>query len=167
MVDKDLVAKEKLEHSGLFDFGELYSFAFMWFKDNEYGVNEDKYSEKVKGDAKEVVIEWKAFKKLSDYFKIEHALKFEIKNMTEVEVEIEGKRKKMNKGDLTLEIKATLIKDPDSKWESPPFYRFWRDVYNKFIIPSRVNSMEIKTMEDARKFKDDLKAFLDLSGRRQ
>jgi len=166
MVDKDLLAKEKVEHTGLFDFKGLYSYAHSWFKDENYGVNEDKYSEKVKGETKNLTVEWKAVKRLSDYFKIEHAIKFEISDMSEVEVEIDGKRKKMNKGALSIEIKATLIKDPDSKWESPPLYRFWRDVYNKFIIPARVDAMEFKTMSDARKFKDDIKIFLDLAGRR-
>ena len=166
MTDKDQIIKEKLSHSGYFDFSALYSYAHTWFKNEGYGVNEEKYAEKVKGNAREINIEWKATKTVSDYFKIEHSIKFEIKDLTEVEAEIEGKKKKMNKGSVDIEIKGVLIKDYESKWESSPFNKFMRDVYNKYIIPTRVGSMEGKVKSDAKAFKEEMKAFLELTGRR-
>jgi len=119
MTDKDAVLKEKVEHSGLFDFAGFYSFAHSWFKEQKYGVNEKKYSEKVKGNARDLRIEWAATKAISDYFKIELDITFEVWGMTEVEVEIDGEKKKMNKGTIGAEIKGTLVKDYDSKWEIP------------------------------------------------
>ena len=54
--------------------------------------------------------------------------------LTDVEVEIDGKKKKMNKGKAGLEIKGILTRDPDSKWDTSAFYSFIRDIYNKYII---------------------------------
>lgn len=167
MAEKDKVIEEKVDHSGVFDFKSFYSYAHSWFKDEGYGVVEEKYSEKVSGNSRDISIEWMASKKLSDYFKIEIKIEASIDGLTDVEVEIDGQRKKMNKGKIGLKIGGTLIKDPESKWDTSPFYRFLRDVYNKYIIPGRVDSMEGIIKGVVINFKEEIKAFLELSGRRK
>ena len=166
MSEKDLIVKEKVEHSGLLDFGGFYSFAHSWFKEEGYGVDEIKYAEKSDGAKRSIDIEWKITKRLSDYFKIEHKLKMEIKDLTEVEVETDGKKKKMNQGKITVEISGALIRDPDSKWDKAPFYRFMRDLYNKYIIPSRIDGVMFKVSDDVKKVKEEMKAFFEMTGRR-
>src|SRR3989344_6268907 len=137
MPEKDLIIKEKVEHTGLFDFPAFYSYAHSWFVNEDYGVTEEKYSEKVSGNKRDLLIEWKASKKLSDYFKFEISVKYEISEMSEVEAEIDGKTKKMNKGKVSAEIKGLLVKDHESKWETSAFSKFMRDFYNRYIIQSR------------------------------
>jgi len=167
MAEKDILIKEKLDHSGVFDFAGFYGFAHQWWREHLYdGVTEEKYSEKVSGNTKEIYIEWKASKRLSDYWKIEQQIKLDISGLTEVEVEIDGKRKKMNKGKIAVEIKGVMIRDPDSKWDRTPMMRFLREVYNKYVIPGRVESIEQKITADTRNWKDELKAYLDLTGKR-
>ena len=167
MVEKDQIIKEKLDHAGVFNFSELYTFMHTWLKDNLYGVNEDRYNEKVSGNARDISFEWKAIKKTSDYFKIEHTIRVEIIGLTDVEVEIDGKRKKMNKGKISIEIKGVLIKDPKNNWdETKPFYKFLRELYDKYVIPKRIESMELKIEVDVRTFKDEIKAYLELTGKR-
>ena len=63
-------------------------------------------------------------------------------------------------------IKGVLVRDPDSAWDAKPFYKFIRDVYNKYIIPGRVDVMEDKVRSDVKDFKEQIKAFLELSGKR-
>ena len=166
MGEKELVIKEKVEHSGLLDFQAFYGYAHSWLKEEDYGVIEEKYSEKVSGNSREITVEWKGTKKLSDYFKIELGIKMEVKELVPVEVEIDGKKQKMQKGKLSVEMKGTLVKDPDNKWESSASMRLMRDWYNKYIIPSRVDSMEGKVDDDVKDFKEQLKSFLELSGKR-
>ena len=67
-------------------------------------------------------------------------VEFEVKELVDVEVEIDGKKKKMNKGKVSVDIKGDLVKDPESKWDVTPFYRFLRDLYGKYIIPGRTSS---------------------------
>jgi len=166
MADKELILKEKVEHTGLFDFVGFYQFANAWFREEDYGVSEERYTEKVKGNAKDMRIEWNATKEFSDYFKIQQSINFNIKDMSEVEVEINGTKKTMNKGNIEIEIKGFLIKDYESKWETSPGYRFLRDVYNKYIIPARVKSMKDRVEDEVQEFKDEMKAFLDVPGLR-
>ncbi|MBU0466696.1 MAG: hypothetical protein KJ718_05535 [Nanoarchaeota archaeon] len=165
MAEKEQILKEKVEHSGLFDFSSLYSFAHSWFKEGQFGVNEEKYAEKTSGSSRDIDVEWNVTKDVTDYFKFEYKVKFEAKGLTDVEVEIDGEKKAMNKGKLSVEITGTLILDRDSKWDSSPFSRFMRDVYNKYIIPSRVNNMKGELGQCAKGFKEEVKAFLEMVGR--
>jgi len=166
MADKDLIIKEKIAHSGVFDFSAFYSFAHGWFYDEGYGVVEAKYSEKISGNKKNMFIEWNVEKKLNDYFKFQYNLKFYIDDLTDVDVEIDGEKKSMNKGKILVEIKGYLIKDYDSKWDVNPVYKFMRDIYNKFVVPTTIDNLENKLIGDLQTFKDELKAFLELSGKR-
>ncbi len=167
MAEKDRIIKEKVEHFGLFDFKGFYGYAHSWLDDEEgYGVTEEKYSEKVSGNSRDITIEWKATKKLSDYFKIEIKIEFEVKDLTDVEVEIDGKKRKMNKGKVKVEITGNLVKDPESKWDTSPGTRFLRDIYNKYIVPKRIESMEERVESNVKDFKEELKAFLELTGKR-
>ena len=166
MAEKDQLIKEKLEQVGLFSFDDLYSYAYTWFKEEGYGVTEEKYSEKHSGGSKDITVEWKCARGMSDYFKAEIGVKFDVSGLTDVEVEYEGKKKKTNKGRVSIDIKGTLIQDPQSKWDETPTYKFMRDLYMKYIIPGRVDTMEDKVKGGVRDFKEALKVFLESSGRR-
>ncbi len=166
MAEKFILVKEVLEHSGIYGFSELYEYLYRWFKEESYGVIEEKYNEKVSGTTRDISVEWKCTKGLSDYFKMEIFVKIEAGGISDVEVEIDGKKKKMNKGRLRIEFKGTLIRDPDSKWDASPFYTFLRQAYNKYIIPGHVETQEDKVKEDVRDVKESLKSFLELQGRR-
>ena len=167
MAEKDLVAKEKVEYSGIFLFSGLYGFAHSWLKDKEdYNVGEYKYSEKVSGNSREIAIEWAASKKMGDYFKAEIKVEFKVTDLTDVEVEIDGNKKRMNKGKVVVEFKGALIKDYSSKWEDKPLNKFLREVYNKYITPQRVEDMEGKVVGDTRKLKEEMKAYLEIQGQR-
>lgn len=165
MAEKIILLKETLEHVGIFSFSDFYEYAYRWFKEESYGVIEEKYSEKVTGNARDITVEWKCTKRLSDYFKIDISVRMEILGLTDVEAEIDGKKKKMNKGRMRVEFKGTMIRDPDSKWDTSPFYRFLRDMYNKYIIPGHVESQEDLLKDDVKDVKEALKNFLELQGK--
>ncbi|MCA9485691.1 MAG: hypothetical protein KC506_02505 [Nanoarchaeota archaeon] len=166
MAEKDQILKEELEHSGLFDFKGIYSFLHSWLIESNHDVDEEKYGEKTSGNSRDIDIQWKAQKKMSDYFKAEYKIVFEIKNMTEVEVEIDGKKKNMNKGIIKIKITGTLVMDHSGKWESTPFSRFTRDVYNKFVIPSRISAVSGTISNTVVQLKENAKAFMELSAKR-
>ena len=167
MSDKERIVKEKLDYSGIFDFKGFYSFCYNWLKsEEEYDVAEEKYSEKVSGNARTIAVEWKGDKSISDYFKISIKLKFDFDNMVDVEVETDGVKKKLNKGSVKVEITGDLIIDQESKWDATPFYIFIRKVYDKYIIPSKIGDMQGKVAGLVVDLKENMKSFLEMSGRR-
>ncbi len=165
MAEKEEIYKEKVEYSGIFNFASIYTFAHSWLKEEGFKVSEDKYAEKTSGNKRDIDIEWKAGKEISDYFKAEFKIKFEIRDMVDVEVEIEGKNQTANKGKMTFEIKGVIAKDHKGKWETSPFSRMMRDIYNKYIIPSRVDSTEDFIINKAKDLKEQVKLFLEVSAK--
>jgi len=166
MAEKIQILKEKLEHVGIFDFKAMYSYAHAWFADDEFGVTEERYVEKSKGDSRDLLIEWKVGKDFSDYFRIEYKVKYEIEGLKDVEVETDGQKQQTNQGKVVVDITGVLVMDKDGKWETSAFNRFMRDIYNKFVVPARVDSMKDKVFDKAKNFKEDLKSFLNLTARR-
>jgi hypothetical protein len=167
MADKSMLIGEKLDYTGLFNFSGMYKFAHSWLSEEEgYGVVEEKYSEKIAGNSKEIGIEWVATKKMGDYFKVELKIEFKVSDLTDVEVEIDKTKKKMQKGKVSIGIKGAIIKDPGSKWEGSNFDKFLRGWYDKFIIPQKIDNTEGKVRSDVQSFKEELKSYLELSAKR-
>lgn len=167
MVEKVKLISEKVKYAGLGNFKTAYQFAYEWLKNEGYSTVEKSYEEKISGSAKEIKVEWNTSKELTDYFKSALTIKWEILGMTDVEVEVDGKREKMNKfAELKIEASGTLERDYNSKWESSPFNKFLRGVYNKYVIHERNKENEETIIGVVQKFKEEMKAFLDLTGRR-
>jgi len=139
MVEKQTILKEQVKFTGLGSFKDCYKYAYDWLIDDDYNVIEEKYSEKVSGNEKEIEVAWKADKKLTDYFRISLGIKWAILGMTDVEVEIDGTKKKMNNfQELKIDIKGVLEKDYSGKWEKSGITKFWKETYHKYVIPKNI-----------------------------
>jgi glycogen synthase len=166
MVERDNIIKEVVKYGGLGDFKAAYAYARRWLDEEGYTVIEDKYGEKISGNAKDIEISWTASKKLTDYYKSTLKFGWRILGMTDVEVEVDGKRKNMNKFiDLNIEIKGTLEKDYDNKWEPSAFQKFLKDIYQKYVVIERTREKEDEVKNHVQSFKEEMKAFFELSGR--
>lgn len=167
MAEKDKIYKSKIKNTGLFKWSDFYKFCYDWLvEEGGYDVMESKYIEKVSGDSKNVDVEWKATDKVTDYFKFEVKITFKIIGMTEVEVQQGSTKTKMNKGSVELVAAGTLVRDYDGKFEKNAWQKFLRSIYEKWIIPSRIDQYEGKLVGDLDEFLEEAKAFLALEGRR-
>jgi len=162
MVQEDTVLKTKLKHRGNFDFKGLYEFCFDWFEDNNYHISEKKYTEKIGPEGKQIEITWTAEKKVTDYFKYSITLDWRITRMKEVEVEQDGKKIPMNKGEVKIAFRADLVKDYEERWEDRPLWKFMRGVYDKYIIRTTTEDYEEKIEGDTLELISQIKAFLGL-----
>ena len=164
MVEKDVVYKGKVKHKGLFDFPEIYRFCYEWMIERDYLVTEKTYSEKITPGGKELEIIWEARRKISDYFRFVMKVKWRVFGMTTVEIEENGKKLKMDKGQVELKIEATLEKDYEHRWENNAFTKFLRGVYDRYIIRGRIDQYEGKIFVEADEFIAQIKSFLAISG---
>ena len=167
MVEKDTIIKEAVKFAGIGDFKGIYSHAYDWLKEEEFSISEENYVEKIAGDAKDIEIVWSASRVLTDYFKISLNIKWRILGMTDVEAEIDGKKEKMNKFvEIKIETKGVLVKDYDSKWEKTGMWKFLKEIYQKYVIPGRTREKEVQVAEVVQEFKEEMKAFLVLTGKK-
>jgi hypothetical protein len=167
MAEKDKIFSSKIKYDGLLDFKDFYKFCYQWLSE-EAGLDviENKYAEKISGDSKNIKVEWGGSRKVTDYFKFGIDVKFEVLNLTNVEVTKDGKKIKMNKGSVEIGIKGTLIRDYEGKFEKTSTQKFMRGIYEKWVIYSRIKEYEEKLVGDCNEFLSQAKAFLDLEGKR-
>lgn len=164
MVELDVViANRKVRHVGIFDFRETYRYAYMWFIDEGYDLIEKNYTEKLTSRGKEIEIEWLALRKISDYFRFRIEAKWRIANMADTEVMEEGKKIRMNSGDLEVRFKAILEKDYEHRWEGNAFFKFLRGLYDKYIIRARIEQYEQKIFFEVEDIMSQIKSYLLLS----
>lgn len=166
MAEKDTLFSSKVKYGGIFNFAGFYGFCYEWLKD-EIGLNlsEEAYSEKLKGDSKDIDIAWNGTRKVTDYFKFQVQVKFRILGMKQVEVQQNGAKIKTNDGSVEVKVKGTLIKDHTGRFENNGFEKTLRGFYEKWIIKSRVDEMEDKLIGDCDEFLQQAKAWLDLEGK--
>jgi len=163
MSEAEEVYKSKLKYRGYFNFKDFYTFCYNWLTE-ELGMNvtENEYSEKISGPTKEVSFRWTCKKEVTDYFAFQMVVGFRVLQLSEVEINKGGVKVKTNSGDITLKLKATLIRDYDGKFETSGRMKIWRGIYEKWIISQRVTQFEDSLSGMADGFLGQAKAFLDL-----
>ena len=167
MPEKDQIFSSKAKYDGIFSFKDFYKFCFDWLtEETELNMAETKYSEKITGDAKNIDIEWEGYRKLTDYFKFTIKVTFKILNLKKVEINQGGVKVETNKGSVEIKVKGTLVHDWEGKFETSGRQKFWRSIYEKWIIPSRIDQFENKIISDCDEFISQAKAFLDLEGKK-
>lgn len=167
MAEEDTIFSSTIKYGGVFSFSDFYKFCYDWLtEETGLDVAEGKYEEKIKGDEKEIVVEWKGEKKLTDYFKFVAKVKFEIKGLKNVEVVQDGVKVKTNTGSAKVGAKGILVGDWQGKFEGTGQKKFMRSIYEKWVIPSRISELEDKIAGGMDTFLGQAKAYLDLEGRK-
>jgi len=164
MAEKDIVFKGKVKQKGIFNFKDFYEFLYDYLTDESYDVFENKYTEKIEGDAKGLEIDWVCEKVISDYFKFEIRAYWIILGMKKVKVKKDGREISMDSGTLEVKYTATLVKDHENRWENNPFFKFFRGVYDRYIIRTRIDDYEGKLFAEVNELIAQAKSFLAIEG---
>ena len=167
MAEKDTIFSSSIKSSGIFSFQDFYNFCYDWLtEESGLSISENKYAEKLSGDSKNIDIEWVGTKVVTDYFRFEIKVKFNVGGLTQVEINKNGAKIKTNKGSIKVQVQGVLVKDSHGKFESSAFLKFIRDIYEKWVINSRIEQFEEKLIGDCEEFLSQTKAYLDLEGKR-
>lgn len=167
-MESEQIFSTTLRGDNAFNFGDFYKFCYDWLMD-EIGfdfITETKYQEKIMGNKKDVFIEWDCFKKITDYFRIKVHVYIEILGLEKVEVIRDGNKIGLDKGRLRMDVKGDLQRDYQSKFERSATSKFWRGIYERWVIASRIDQMEGKLAWYCDQFITQIKAYLDLEGRK-
>ncbi|MEM3141526.1 MAG: hypothetical protein QXX55_01930, partial [Candidatus Pacearchaeota archaeon] len=156
-----------IKYNGIFSFKDFYKFCYEWINE-EIGINvsETKYEEKIKGDTKDIVVEWEGEKEMTDYFRFDFKVRFEVSSLKNVEVSQNGLKISTNQGSIKISVKGVLARDYKGKFEMSAFKKFLRSVYEKWVIPSTISEYESKIVGACDEFLSQAKAYLDLEGKK-
>ncbi len=163
MAEKDQIFSSKIKYEGIMSFKDFYKFCYDWLsEETELTVAETKYVERLKGDSKDIDVEWVGVRKVTDYFKFQVKVKFQVLKLKEVETTQGGVKIKTNQGSVEIKVTGTLIRDYEWKFETTAHKKVMRSIYEKWVIPSRIEQFEDKLISDCDEFLSQAKAYLDL-----
>lgn len=167
MPEKDKIFSSKIKYVGVFGFTDFYRFCYEWLvEEMGMAIMEDKYIEKLSGDSKNIDVEWTGSRKVTDYFKFEVKVAFRIIGLKKIEVQRGNAKVKTDEGSVEVKLAANLIRDYEGKFEKGALSKFMRAIYEKWVIPARVGDYEDKLAGDADEFLAQVKAYLDLEGKK-
>ena len=160
MPERDYVDQTlEVKHKGVFNFDELYKTLAKWLKMYKYTIQENEYKD-YKEDGKNMVyVKWEAPKKVTDYIKYVIEVELTVNDYREVIVE----KKKNLEGQVTLRFSGFLLKDYEETWSRKGLMKFMREVYDKFMIGSKLAAMEKELRDDLYKLVNEVKSYLNLT----
>lgn len=167
-MEKETVFSSQITYNGIFSFKDFYQFCYDWLTE-ELGmqITEDKYSEKLAGDSKNIQVKWICEKKITDYFRFDAKVSFNVNSLKKIEITNGGQKVETNQGIIRVKIEGILARDYLGKFETSAFNKFLRGVYEKWIITSRVEEFKETIINDSDEFLLQSKAYLDLEGKRK
>ncbi len=142
MVDKINVGTvRKLTFSGFFRAHELYKMLRKYFADEGFDdwVELENFEKQVKGK-RQVEIYYMPRRKYSDYARVEVKILLTIQNLIKKEVEFEGKKVKIDSGDISISFEPFLTTDYEDRWSGGPQksnktdWFIIRMLMNKFVL---------------------------------
>ena len=163
MAEKRIVYQDKyVSFEGLFDLKELFRMIVRWFNERGYDMFENKNFEEIYEDGKKILFEMIPYKKISDYYRIEIKLLAVFENLKEVEVELNGVKRRLLKGKGDFIFDAILVTDYENRWEGRPYYFFYRALVDKFVYKSYTDRYERELLREAKDLQEEIKGYLNM-----
>lgn len=125
-----------LHYDGIFDLEALYRNCKQFFVERAYRFEEGGYKKK----ATEEEISWKPVKKVSDYIQYEVSVKMWILEKKDVDVVKEGKKVKLSKAHIRIELSCKAVTDYSGRFVGKPYLKKLKEFYEKFIFKKEFDS---------------------------
>jgi len=162
MTEKKLVVdQQKLGYEGLFDLEELYKIIDSWFYEKGWDKYEVLNQEQITSTGKQVRIILEPWKSITDYFKIIIRIKLNFNDVTEIDVEKDGKKLRINQGQIRAIFDGYVLSDRKGRWETP-FTWFLSIIFDKFVFKENFKRAEQWLLSDLDDLYQRVKAFLNV-----
>ncbi len=159
---KTVVDKLRIIYEGIFSMPELYAIIDNWLREKGYDKMEKKNIEKITPEGKNIELLLQPWKKITDYAKIILNIRLIATGITEVEVEREGVKVKMNKGRVQVVFDGWLVTDWENRWEGKPIFFFLRQIFDRYVFKPYTIGYENAVAKDTADLHGEIKGFLNL-----
>ncbi|MBS3152743.1 hypothetical protein J4230_05010 [Candidatus Woesearchaeota archaeon] len=159
-----IIRGAKIKYKGTFDFNLLYRKLREWLIREKYSdpceSGEKKYSERIKPSGKQIEVVWSTSKgEEGGYFSLNIDIKFFVIDLTEIEVEKDGKKIKMDKCEVEIEFSSKLIRNANKAWDED---NLMFKLYERYIVGDKTEQFKIELYKDTNKLMDEVKNFFNL-----
>lgn len=151
----------KIKASTVFDFEELYIEMQRWFLHFGYDWKETRYLiNSLPNGSTLSEISWVCSKKVDEY--VSYTMNVDFKaTVSDVEVNVDNVKKKMNKGSVEFRFKGIMYKNT-KVWEKKFFGRLLGAIYEKILIRDRLGDIEDNLLGESNRLFDEIKTYLNI-----
>ena len=159
---KTILWKKKIAYEGLINVSGVYRVAFDWLEEQMYHPHEKEHMEQIFEDGKEIIVDIRGAKELSDYAKIKWQTKITFTKLKEKIIEKDNQRVKMHEGKVVFSTKVFLETDYEDSWEQKAFLYFLRTVIDRFVFKSYINKAVDRVHDQYNRFESMIKSYLNM-----
>ncbi|MFH1683138.1 MAG: hypothetical protein ABIA37_05060 [Candidatus Woesearchaeota archaeon] len=157
-----IVDQLKLGYEGLFDLPELYRLIDSWFYEKGWDKYEHVNQEQVTSSGRQIRIVLEPWKSMSDYYKIIIRIKFHAMDVTDVEIEKDKQKVKLNQGELRMVFDGYVVSDRQGKWHDKPVLWFLSTIFRKYFFKDYQDKAERWLLSDLDDLYQKIKSFLNV-----
>ena len=156
-----VVKKEYIKHRGVFSLEELLQIGSSWFFGYRYYWTEKEHTEKIKPEGTEFMVEWRAFRKIDEYFRFNITVVFVVYRYKGIEMDIDTGRPKKGTGDIEITINGKLETDYNNNFKTK-LGKVIQNIYERYIIKERVSTFKKRLNDEIKDLKKNLKKQLEM-----
>jgi len=124
-----------IKYDGICDIDGLYKLIQQWFVDQGFYFEEPTIKHKVPSPAgAEQDQDMRGWRNVNEYVRFNLKVYLKIRDLKEIEVIKEGKKKRLSKCRLRIYIAGDIELDWQGKFDKSPFLQQLKKFYNKYII---------------------------------
>lgn len=158
----------------VFSLEHLYKGIHGWLEEEGYinspGATPDKwmehnYIEKVSGGgAREIWILWRIDREIGPYFKFHFDIDYHVLGLSKKEIMYDGKKIKLDSGEVEIWIKPVLTFDPKGEWSDSLIFKNKRfaEFFKKRLFKKELEAKEELLVKDSKRLLDFIKQYFEL-----
>jgi hypothetical protein len=131
-----------IRYKGVLDLEGLYRVVVQWLKSRRFWFHETTYKHKVPSPfGAEEEITFNGERKCTEYYRDDIRVYFHVWDQQEVEVIREGKKQKLIKAKVEIQIQGTLVLDWQGMFDRSPFMQKLRNFIHAHIIHEKIENI--------------------------
>ena len=164
MAQKQIVVEgQTIAYEGIVDVNKVYSLMESWL--NERGWDREDFTHEIKNreDYREIELELKPSKTVSDYVKFRMRIKVLFSKIKDLEVEMDGKKIKTQEGKVSITFMGYIESDVEGDFKSTPKFIILKTLKDKFIHKQSHDEYEAMLRRDVTTMRNEVSAYLNLN----
>jgi hypothetical protein len=164
MAEKKVVVENiGIAYEGIMDVNAIYNFIDHWVADRGWDKNDVMHEVRNKETHREIFLDLRPAKIISDYVKYQLITKATFSNIVDTEVEIDGKKMKLQKGSVKLAFRGVMITDWEGDLQSNAKVIILKTIYDKFIYRRHMADFEGSLKDEVYRLRNEVSSYLNIT----
>ena len=159
---KIVVDHDKIEYNGPFDANGLFRMISQFMFERGFDFKQDKDFEISSSVGKSIEWQVSPWKRITDYIRYFVKIRVLVTEMVKIDMTIDGKKKKADKGKVIIIMDAFIEYDYESYWQHKPLLYFIQTIYDYFVFKPYSEKFEQVLVHDSNTLHDNIEKFFNM-----